>query len=60
VTFLSLDLRTDTYTFLNAEGQAVSLSPSQVFNYEPALEALPLEHQSLIAHKMVITATKSA
>ena len=60
MTFLSLDLRTNHYTFVNNEGQAVTLSPRQVFNWVEALDALPLEQQTLLTRNMTASAIKSA
>ena len=60
MTFLSLDLRSKQYTFLNSEGRAITLSPQQVFNWAAALDALPLDQQTLLARNMTAAAIKSA
>jgi len=60
VTFRSLCLQSDLYTFLGDDGKAVKLNPLQVFNFLPALEALPLDQQTLLAKKLAFQATKTA
>lgn len=60
MTFISLCLKTDIYTFITAEGKALSLEPAQVFNNELALNALPLPHQTLLTKKLAFATFKTA
>lgn len=60
MTFISVCKKTDVFTFMNAAGQAVSLTPHQIFNNPPALDALPRDFRTLLAKKLIASATKSA
>lgn len=60
MTFLSLCLQSNLYTFLGDDGKAVTLTPLQVFNFLPALNALPVNQHTLLAKKLAFLATKTA
>ncbi|WP_375191838.1 hypothetical protein [Marinobacter sp.] len=60
MTLLSICLFTNHFTFLSSEGEALILSPLQVFHTPEAVDCLPNDVLTILASQLVFSATKSA
>lgn len=60
MTFISLCIETDVFTFIDENGKAIALYPAQVFHNRAALRSLPIDFRTLLTKKLITLATKSA